>query len=139
MANPPANSIETLNAARAAKRRLRAQTLVALENEMIDMWDVVLLAATPEGSALKSIPISTLLLTLPHWTRRMATDTLTTFKASLSLPRDTPDRKTMISLLIDRRRYSSGVLALVDAMSIHERPCPALRFPFAEIGDQRTC
>jgi len=132
----PVNPVEALNDARRAQRRMRAQTLVALEEGMIGMWDVVVLATTTDGDGLRSIPLSTLLRYYPNWTPRMAHSGVRVFRTALSLPSDTPDRKVSVSLLVDRRTYASRVVRLVDAMSTIERPSLGARFPFAAPTDR---
>lgn len=135
MPGRPENPIHLLNVSRTEQRRLRAETLVALASGMIDMWDVLTLAATPEGVALRAIPIAELLWSRPAWTHRITAATMRAFYNALSLPRDIPVRRLRVGFLIDRRCHSRRVMALVDAMSTIERPLPAPRFPFTSVWD----
>ncbi len=128
----PRNSVDLLNRARAAKRRQRAEVLVALENGLLGIWDVLLLASTPEGEALRLIPVVTLLRSIPGWTHPMVRATITRLKERLSLPRDTPMRGVTVAMIVDKRSGGRRIQELADLISAYERPGLG-KFPFQPV------
>lgn len=129
--NPPSNPTSKLNDARNEARRVRAEWLIALDQGVVSLAD--LLDAAREDRRLGVIHLRQALAAQPGWSLVAANRAVTMIKRWDPQARKLPHKKLDLRWVVGTPYWHDHMGLLADALvsrSKREAPCP--QFPYGD-------
>ncbi|WP_375000186.1 hypothetical protein [Aeromicrobium sp. CTD01-1L150] len=127
---PPQVPLERANAARQSAQRYRAEWLVAIASEVIDVHDLIVHASAEEGAPLRKLRLRQVLMAKPAWGPVVADQML----ARLGEIVETGRAPLTVGWLIDSRTAGRRLLAWLDVN--HPRGAPTPNFPYMPLREE---
>lgn len=130
------------SAALRAARRQRGEALASISAGLLSVAELVELAATPDGVALRRIRISAVLAEL-GCPRGTVQSLLGMLRRLAGVGQRIPDRSLTIGWAIDRRASGRRQMALCEILVLRSgeqgtRPAPVGGYPYREVGAPDT-